>query len=97
MRSDASGAPSAGSGELFVQPFVTDDYGLIRKLDDVLSDRFAIVTSDDGPQAWLAEPGRNGGNDQPSKPSDSFRVAGTIHDHAHVRPLCHWTSETRSR
>jgi len=55
---DANGVPLAGSGELFVQPSVTNDQGLVRKLDDVLDNHFAIVTSDDVPQTWLDESGK---------------------------------------
>jgi len=56
---DAGGAVWAGSGELFVQPSVTDDQGLVRRLDDVLGSGFAIVTSDDIAQTWLDESGGN--------------------------------------
>lgn len=54
---DAGGAVWAGSGELFVQPSVTDDQGLVCRLDDALGSGFAIVTSDDIAQTWLDESG----------------------------------------
>ena len=50
---DSDGRPSSGSGSLFVQPWVTVPDGTRRRLDDVLGDRFAIVTPDDGGQQWL--------------------------------------------
>jgi 3-(3-hydroxy-phenyl)propionate hydroxylase len=36
---------------------VTDDQGLVRRLDDALGSGFAIVTSDDIAQTWLDESG----------------------------------------
>jgi 3-(3-hydroxy-phenyl)propionate hydroxylase len=49
----SDGLPSRGAGSLFVQPFVIAGDRTFRRLDDVIGDHFAIVTSDDVPQAWL--------------------------------------------
>jgi 3-(3-hydroxy-phenyl)propionate hydroxylase len=47
------GHPAPGSGALFVQPWVIVSDGTRRRLDDVLGDHFAIVTSEAASQAWL--------------------------------------------
>ena len=50
----SDGHPSPGSGSLFVQPWVFVSDGTRRRLDDVLGDHFAIVTSEAASQeAWL--------------------------------------------
>jgi 3-(3-hydroxy-phenyl)propionate hydroxylase len=49
----SDGLPLRGSGSLFVQPFVIAGDNTLRRLDDVLGEHFAIVTSDDAPQGWL--------------------------------------------
>jgi 3-(3-hydroxy-phenyl)propionate hydroxylase len=50
---DSDGLPSRGAGSLFVQPFVIASDRTLRRLDDVLGEHFAIVTSADAPQGWL--------------------------------------------
>jgi 3-(3-hydroxy-phenyl)propionate hydroxylase len=50
---DAQGRPSPGSGMLFVQPDVRDADNRVRRLDDVLGKRFAIVTLDPTTLEWL--------------------------------------------
>jgi 3-(3-hydroxy-phenyl)propionate hydroxylase len=56
IASDQSGNPMAGSGELFVQPSVSDEQGVSHRLDDMLGDSFAIITSSADLQAWLDDP-----------------------------------------
>jgi 3-(3-hydroxy-phenyl)propionate hydroxylase len=50
---DDAGTLACAAGTLFVQPSVTDVHGITHRLDDLIGERFAIVTLGQEAQRWL--------------------------------------------
>jgi 3-(3-hydroxy-phenyl)propionate hydroxylase len=55
---DSGGRPTPAAGSLFLQPVVRLGDGSSTLLDDVISDRFAVITLGPAPAEWLAPAAR---------------------------------------